>query len=82
MTLNLSENAQTVLEKRYLARKDGQVTETPAELFLRVAENIAQADKIYDAKADLKGKAERFYEVMTTLKFIPNSPTLMVRQDS
>jgi len=82
LTLNLSENAQTVLEKRYLAKKDGQVTETPAELFWRVAENIAQADKFYDAEADLESKAERFYEVMTTLKFMPNSPTLMVRQDS
>ena len=41
----LSENARTVLEKRYLRRDDtGTVIETPEELFYRVAENIASAE--------------------------------------
>lgn len=51
-------------------------------MFYRVAYNIAEADKLYDKKANIKKKAERFYELMTSLKFMPNSPTLMVRQDS
>lgn len=82
MSLNLSDNAKTVLEKRYLSKKDGEVVETPEELFWRVASNVAEADKLYDKKADIKAKAQRFYEVMTSLKFMPNSPTLMVRQDN
>lgn len=82
MSLNLSKNAQTVLEKRYLIKKDGNVLETPEELFRRVASNIAKADKLYNKEADVTAKEERFYEVMTSLKFMPNSPTLMVRQDS
>ncbi len=82
MALKLSKNAQTVLEKRYLMKKDGQVVETPEDLFKRVAANIAEADKLYDENADVEAKAARFYEVMTELKFLPNSPTLMVRQDS
>jgi ribonucleoside-diphosphate reductase alpha chain len=82
LDLNLSENARTVLEKRYLVKKDGKPIETPEQLFQRVANNIAEADKLYDKKADIKGKADCFYELMTSLKFMPNSPTLMVRQDS
>jgi len=82
LDLNLSENARTVLEKRYLVKKDGKPIETPEQLFQRVANNIAEADKLYDKKADIKGKSDCFYELMTSLKFMPNSPTLMVRQDS
>ena len=45
--INLSENAKKVLEKRYLKRDiKGNVTETPKELFERVAFTIADADKI------------------------------------
>lgn len=82
LSLKLSNNARTVLEKRYLTKKDDQTLETPEELFWRVASNIAEADKLYNKEADVKAKAERFYELMTSLKFMPNSPTLMVRQDS
>jgi ribonucleoside-diphosphate reductase alpha chain len=74
----LTGNALTVLQKRYLKRdKDGKPTETPADLFRRVAETIASADAVFDKKADVSHLANRFYEIMTKLEFLPNSPTLM-----
>jgi len=74
----LSKNSKTVLEKRYL-KKDakGNVCEGEQDLFFRVAENIAQADKIYDKDAKLDGVIEEFYTMMAKLDFLPNSPTLM-----
>lgn len=74
----LSQNAATVLEKRYLRRDaEGKVLETPADMFRRVAETIAAPDKKFDKKADLKGLADTFYRMMTNFEFLPNSPTLM-----
>jgi ribonucleoside-diphosphate reductase alpha chain len=76
--ISLEKNALTVLEKRYL-RKDenGKVIEKPEDLFYRVAQNIAQADKNYDDKADIDALTKEFYDVMSLLDFLPNSPTLM-----
>ncbi|RLI35000.1 adenosylcobalamin-dependent ribonucleoside-diphosphate reductase, partial [Candidatus Bathyarchaeota archaeon] len=76
--LKLSLNAISVLERRYL-RKDeaGRIIETPAEMFRRVAKTVAAPDLMYDRGADVKKTEETFYKVMTSLKFIPNSPTLM-----
>lgn len=74
----LSKNAITVLEKRYLKRdKDGKVLEIPADMFHRVADTIASADKNFDKKADTAGLAKEFYKALTTFEFLPNSPTLM-----
>jgi ribonucleoside-diphosphate reductase alpha chain len=73
MALKLSPAAIAVLKKRYL-RKDekGNVIETPEEMFRRVAKAIAEAEE--------KGKeewAEKFYQLMESLDFLPNSPTIM-----
>ena len=74
----LTQNATTVLERRYLRRdKTGKLLETPAEMFRRVAETIAAADKKFNKKADTHKMAEAFYAMMATLEFLPNSPTLM-----
>ncbi|MCM2359522.1 MAG: vitamin B12-dependent ribonucleotide reductase [Geobacteraceae bacterium] len=74
----LSKNARTVLEKRYLKRdKDGNILENPVDMFRRVAETIAAADKSYDKKADTASLAAEFYRMMTGFEFLPNSPTLM-----
>ncbi|MEG1747405.1 MAG: vitamin B12-dependent ribonucleotide reductase [Oscillospiraceae bacterium] len=74
----ISENAKAVLERRYLIRDEhGTATETVDELFWRVANAIAAADSTYDEKADTKKTAKAFYDVMTELEFLPNSPTLM-----
>lgn len=76
--LALSDNARLVLSKRYLRKNDaGQVIERPEDMFLRVAECIASADLKYDEEVDLKKISSVFYDQMTSLKFMPNSPTLM-----
>lgn len=74
----LSENAIHVLEKRYL-RKDsqGNIIENPLEMFRRVARAIASAELIYDPSADASAVEEEFYRLMTSLDFLPNSPTLL-----
>lgn len=74
----LTKNAITVLERRYLKRdKEGKVLETPVQMFRRVADTIAAADKKFNEKADTAPVAEQFYHMMTQLEFLPNSPTLM-----
>src|SRR3990172_8157198 len=74
----ISPNALRVLKKRYLAKDErGQVTETPQELFERVARNIAQAERLYGTDADVDRAAEAFYAFMAEMDFLPNSPTLM-----
>ncbi len=78
-SLELTPNAITVLEKRYLAKENGTPIETPEDMFRRVAKNIAEVDRDRygrTAKATEKLAAE-FYEMMTSLDFLPNSPTLM-----
>lgn len=74
----LSDNALKVLERRYLMKdENGNVTETPKEMFERVAGFIAQGDKLYDDNETTDALKEKFYDMMTNLEFIPNSPTLM-----
>ena len=76
--LTLTNNAKTVLERRYLKKnRDGKIVETPTKMFQRVARHIAKAEKKYDKKPDTDAIAERFYDLMSTFKFLPNSPTLM-----
>lgn len=76
--VELSQNALTVLEKRYLIKdSQGQVVETPEEMFRRVARHIATAELIYNPKADVVDWEEKFYQLMASLEFLPNSPTLM-----
>jgi ribonucleoside-diphosphate reductase alpha chain len=76
--IKLSDNALRVLERRYLTKDgEGKVTETPQELFRRVARHIASAELLYDSKADVSFWEETFYQLMAKLEFLPNSPTLM-----
>jgi ribonucleoside-diphosphate reductase alpha chain len=76
--IELRENALTVLEKRYLKKdSQGQVIETPQEMFRRVAQHVASAELIYEKKIDAASWEEKFYQLMTSLEFLPNSPTLM-----
>ncbi|MGE5553802.1 MAG: ribonucleotide reductase N-terminal alpha domain-containing protein [Betaproteobacteria bacterium] len=78
MGLNLSKNALSVLEKRYLKKKDGKPCETPEDMFRRVAENIAGVESVYGkSAAEVAELAGRYYALMTELEFMPNSPTLM-----
>jgi len=76
--INLTSNALAVLERRYLNKDEqGRVVETPAEMFRRVAHNIAKADLHYDGHADIRRTEEEFYHILSNLEFLPNSPTLM-----
>jgi ribonucleoside-diphosphate reductase alpha chain len=75
----LSQNARTVLEKRYLVKDaSGKPTETPEDMFWRVATVVAEADRRYGAsEGGVTEAAEQFYRLMTERRFEPNSPTLM-----
>ncbi len=79
MELKLSPNSLKVLERRYLIKDEkGKVIEKPDELFLRVSKAIASAERAYGkSEAEIEKLAETFYEVMTRLEFLPNSPCLM-----
>jgi ribonucleoside-diphosphate reductase alpha chain len=70
----LSENALTVLRKRYLLRStDGKPAETPAEMFRRVARVVAAPDAEYGESS--RETAQAFYDMLTAFRFMPNSPT-------
>lgn len=74
----LSKNAVTVLEKRYLRRdEEGNVLESPASMFRRVADTIAAPDLLFDKNADTRSISDTFYTMMTSFDFLPNSPTMM-----
>ena len=79
--IQLSDNALTVLRKRYLLRgPDGEPVETPAQMFWRVARVVAAPDAEYiEDKGAASDQAYRtalaFYELLTTFRFMPNSPT-------
>ena len=76
--LALTPNAKIVLNKRYLKKDNqGQVTEKPEDMFRRVAQVVASADELYGDKDQIKKSADLFYQIMTRLEFLPNSPTLM-----
>jgi len=72
-------NALTVLERRYLKKDDnGKPVEEVADMFIRVAENIASAEKVWGASdQEVADLALEYYDLMTNLEFLPNSPTLM-----
>ncbi|MBM3130719.1 MAG: adenosylcobalamin-dependent ribonucleoside-diphosphate reductase [Chloroflexi bacterium] len=72
--IELTSNARVVLEKRYLRRGlDGAPIETPEEMFDRVARVMAEPDARYGG--DPVATREKFYDLLTTLHFFPNSPT-------
>jgi ribonucleoside-diphosphate reductase alpha chain len=75
----LSENALTVLRSRYLIKDHhGNCIESPAQLFSRVATLVAQGEVKYGANSSqVKTWHKKYYDLMASLKFLPNSPTLM-----
>lgn len=71
----LSDNSKAVLERRYLKKDEKGKCERPEDMIQRVAHTIASADELYGA--DCKKTEQQFYDIMSSLKFLPNSPTLM-----
>ena len=77
-TVEISENARVVLEKRYLRKDDaGNIVESPDGMFSRVAKAIAQPENSYGTKTEAEHWEKEFLKMMTDLDFVPNSPTLM-----
>ena len=72
--LALSENARFIIEKRYIRRNDdGEPIEDVEGLFRRVSGAIALGEpEVKRAEYE-----QRYYEKMSTLKFLPNSPTIV-----
>jgi ribonucleoside-diphosphate reductase alpha chain len=74
--MNLTDNALAVLNARYLLKDErGRVAETPEGMFRRVAKNIASAETLYGENPALW--EDKFFELMTSLRFLPNSPAMM-----
>ncbi len=66
--------SQTLYE-RYLVRDvegDGKIIENIQGFWMRIAMGVALAEK----ELDRTSKAIEFYEAMSTLRFVPSSPTL------
>ncbi len=76
--LDLSEHARLVLEARCLRRdEEGRADETPEALFERVARGVAQAELLLGNTRQAARWEEEFHHLLTSLEFLPNSPTLM-----
>lgn len=73
--MRLTENARTVLERRYLKKEDGKVIESPNDMVMRVAKNLAAVEADYGNP--VQPMEEVFYQMVDELDFVPNSPTLM-----
>ncbi|OQA03432.1 MAG: Ribonucleoside-diphosphate reductase NrdZ [Planctomycetes bacterium ADurb.Bin401] len=71
-------NTMEVLKRRYLLKDDNQkIIETPGELFRRVASHVAKAEKNFKSVVSEEQAEEKFYQMMKSQEFMPNSPTLM-----
>ncbi|TNF52317.1 adenosylcobalamin-dependent ribonucleoside-diphosphate reductase [bacterium] len=74
--MHLTENALKVLRARYLIRDEkGTITETPEEMFRRVSRTIASVEADYGEQPEKW--EEKFYNIMSHLLFLPNTPTLI-----
>ncbi len=72
--VELTENARTVLTKRYLRRgEDGEPIESIEEMFWRVAYHVALSEQEWSG--DVEQSARQFYQLLTSKRFFPNSPT-------
>ena len=71
-----SASAWEVLRHRYLRKNaQGEIVETPEEMFRRVARTVAAVEASYDE--EVARWEEIFFHLMSSLQFLPNSPTLM-----
>ncbi len=77
--LDFSDNAMRVLTARYLKKNEqGECTENAESLFRRVAKAVAEPETLYGSNLAVRSEWEdRFFRLMTSRKFMPNSPTLM-----
>ena len=72
--VELSENSYQVLTRRYIRKGDnGELVETPEEMFWRVAYHVAKVEEKW--KKDVLTTASDFYKLLAKKRFLPNSPT-------
>ncbi|HVU94123.1 MAG TPA: adenosylcobalamin-dependent ribonucleoside-diphosphate reductase [Puia sp.] len=78
MGTKLSKNALSILQARYLLKDEkGRIIESPDGLFQRVATAIARAELAWGNEADRLHWETVFFDMLSSLRFLPNSPTLM-----
>ena len=78
--MKLSDNARITLERRYLRKNEqGEIIEAPEDLLKRVAQNLARVEeeKYNKSPEEVREVERKFFEIMDSLRFMPNSPTLM-----
>jgi ribonucleoside-diphosphate reductase alpha chain len=75
----ISDNASVVLEKRYLQKDEsGEIIETADGMFRRVAKALAAPEFKYEkTPEEVAAIEESFYQMMASLEYLPNSPTMM-----
>ena len=75
----ITDQAEVILAHRYyLKDTDGDVIENSSQLFSRVASAVASIDIQYGKlPVDAQLTEKEFYNIMSNLEFVPNSPTLM-----
>jgi len=72
--VELSENSYQVLTRRYIRKGDnGELVETPEEMFWRVAFHVAKVEEVWGE--DVEERASDFYRLLAAKRFFPNSPT-------
>jgi len=77
--VTLTEQAETILETRYYLKDNtGKPQENAEQMFRRVANALASVEEKYMAlPVEVDLMANDFYEMLSELYFLPNSPTLM-----
>lgn len=74
----LTPNTEVVLKKRYYRKSSTGEQEDARAMFWRVASAIAAEEAKYEKSSHkAEALAREFYSLMTSWKFLPNSPTLM-----
>ena len=74
LKVDLSDNARQVFLRRYVRRDtDGNPAESVEETFWRVAYHVAKAEDTW--KVDVIDIARQYYDLLSTRRFFPNSPT-------
>lgn len=75
--VQLSQNALDVLIHRYSLRDEqDRPVETPEQIFARVARVVAEAENQYVDGMRADEVAEKFYEMLVDLRFMPNGRTI------
>ena len=72
-----SENALKMMKKRYLAEREDGTQETPADMFLRAANDLAKQEEKHGKKEKFIDKvAQDFLSIMSSKEYTPAGRTL------